>query len=398
WPEEKTIHDFARRMGQIYKIDSNITLRPMEIQKIVDLTPEYNRQVTHIVHESGKSTFLRVFDDLYVKPNEQEIAAAFKRIVSELQKVAFIEGNGERSIYNTSDQHYEYFSSDKRFRSSLINQGFDVYTHNLEQPIPENISIVVIADPREMLDEVEMKHLRAFIARGGNMLITGEPRRNEIMNSIIGEFGVEALPGVVVRDSKMIQADQILARVTKSAGDIFHKVKTMHSREINVIMPGVAALKCNEDKGFKVKPLLTSDTDSTWIERQTVDFVDDTARFNPEKGDIPGTFPLALSLSRKVNEKEQRIVIMSDADCFCNGEIFRRRTGQKIANNNFLEGIFYYLSGDEVPINMYRPLPTDYTVKIRTAGLGIVKIFIMWIIPALLAVAGIVIWIRRRGR
>lgn len=398
WPEEKTIHDFARRMGQIYKIDSNITLRPMEIQKIVDLTPEYNRQVTHIVHESGKSTFLRVFDDLYVKPNEQEIAAAFKRIVSELQKVAFIEGNGERSIYNTSDQHYEYFSSDKRFRSSLINQGFDVYTHNLEQPIPENISIVVIADPREMLDEVEMKHLRAFIARGGNMLITGEPRRNEIMNSIIGEFGVEALPGVVVRDSKMIQADQILARVTKSAGDIFHKVKTMHSREINVIMPGVAALKCNEDKGFKVKPLLTSDTDSTWIERQTVDFVDDTARFNPEKGDIPGTFPLALSLSRKVNEKEQRIVIMSDADCLCNGEIFRRRTGQKIANNNFLEGIFYYLSGDEVPINMYRPLPTDYTVKIRTAGLGIVKIFIMWIIPALLAVAGIVIWIRRRGR
>ncbi|MBO5873637.1 MAG: Gldg family protein, partial [Rikenellaceae bacterium] len=353
---------------------------------------------THIVHESGKSTFLRVFDDLYVKPNEQEIAAAFKRIVSELQKVAFIEGNGERSIYNTSDQHYEYFSSDKRFRSSLINQGFDVYTHNLEQPIPENISIVVIADPREMLDEVEMKHLRAFIARGGNMLITGEPRRNEIMNSIIGDFGVEALPGVVVRDSKMIQADQILARVTKSAGDIFHKVKTMHSREINVIMPGVAALKCNEDKGFKVEPLLTSDTDSTWIERQTVDFVDDTARFNPEKGDIPGTFPLALSLSRKVNEKEQRIVIMSDADCLCNGEIFRRRTGQKIANNNFLEGIFYYLSGDEVPINMYRPLPTDYTVKIRTAGLGIVKIFIMWIIPALLAVAGIVIWIRRRGR
>ena len=398
WPEEKTIHDFARRMGQIYKIDSNITLKPYEIQNIIDLTPEYNRQVTHIVHENGKSTFLRVYDDLYVKPNEREIAAAFKRIVSELQKVAFIEGNGERSIYNTSDQHYEYFSSDKRFRSSLINQGFDVYTHQLEQPIPENISIVVVADPREMFSEVEMNHLREFIARGGNMLITGEPRRNNILNSIINELGVEALPGIVVRDSKAVQADQIMARLTKPAAQLYHKLGNMYNRKINVVMPGVSALKYTEDKGFKIEPLLTSDTDSTWIERQTVDFVEDTARFNPEKGDIPGTFPLALSLTRTVNNKVQRIIIMSDADCFSNGEVFRRRIGQRISNESFLDGVFYYLSGDEVPINMYRPEPSDYTIKIGTTGLGIAKIFIMWVIPALLAAAGIVIWIRRRGR
>jgi ABC-2 type transport system permease protein len=89
---------------------------------------------------------------------------------------------------------------------------------------------------------------------------------------------------------------------------------------------------------------------------------------------------------------------MSDADCFSNGEVFRRRIGQRISNESFLDGVFYYLSGDEVPINMYRPKPSDHTVKIGTTGLGIAKIFIMWVIPALLAAAGIVIWIRRRGR
>jgi ABC-2 type transport system permease protein len=398
YPEARSLEDFNRYMCRIFQIDTNIVMKPAEIRNVINLEPEYNRMVTHIVHESGKSTFLRVFDDIYVLPNEAEVSAAFKRIVSDIQKVAFIEGNGERSIYNTSDSHYEYFSSDKRFRSSLINNGFDICTHTLDKPVPEDISIVVLADPREKLDETENKNLQEFIDRGGNLLLTGEPHRLDVFNSIAEGFGVKALPGCIVRESKSVQADLILSQLTKPATKIFYKFVNMYYRGINVSMPTVSALEYTEDKGYKVTPLLTSDTIHTWIEHQTTDFVEDTVKFNPEKGDIKGTFTTALTLTRQVNDKEQRIVMFNDADCISNGEVFRNRTGLKIANNSFLEGIFYYLSGDEVPVNMFRPNPIDRSIRIGIAGFEIAKILIWWGIPVVIAIFGIILWIRRRGK
>ena len=397
-PDAKSLEDFNRYMSRIFKIDTNIVLRPIEIQNTIDLKPEYNRMVTHIVHESGKSTFLRVFDDSYVLPKEAEISAAFKRIVSDIQKVAFIEGHEERSIYNMSDSHYEYFSSDKRFRSSLINNGFDVCTHKLDNPIPDDISIIVLADPREKLNEIESQNLQKFIDRGGNLLITGEPHRIDIFNSLVENFGVKARPGLIVKDSKSVQADIILAKITKPATKMFYKFDNMYYYKTSVSMPKVAALEYTEDKGFKVMPLLTSDSDQTWLEYQTTDFVEDTVKYNPELGDIAGTFPTALSLSRQVNDKEQRIVVISDADCLSNAEIFNNRPGRRIANNVFLEGIFYYLSGDEVPVNMFRPRPIDYTIRIGMTGFEIAKIFILWGIPVIIAIFGTILWIRRRGK
>jgi ABC-2 type transport system permease protein len=280
----------------------------------------------------------------------------------------------------------------------LINQGFDVYTHKLEQPIPENISIVVVADPREMFSEVEMNHLRQFIARGGNMLITGEPRRNNILNSIINELGVEALPGIVVRDSKAVQADQIMARLTKPAAQLYHKLGNMYNREINVVMPGVSALKYTEDKGFKIEPLLTSDTDSTWIERQTVDFVEDTARFNPEKGEVEANgMPIITLLARDFAEKkQQKVVVMGSADCISNGEFSKGRNGIRSANYESILQTGLWFSDGNFPVNTNRPNRPDNQIKYVKYSQAIwIKAFFMGLIPALLALIGARIYIRR---
>ena len=51
-------------------------------------------------------------------------------------------------------------------------------------------------------------------------------------------------------------------------------------------MPGAAGLKYTEDKGFKVTPVLQADTLGVWNELETINFIDDTVRFNPAVGEI----------------------------------------------------------------------------------------------------------------
>ncbi len=103
-----------------------------------------------------------------------------------------------------------------------------------------------------------------------------------------------------------------------------------------VSMQGTVAISYKDTGEFNYIPVLVSDTvkniaqiDSvgSWNELQTTDFVDDIARYNPEKGETLGSLTTALALTRKVGEKEQRIMILGDADYFSNEGLSKRRRG-----------------------------------------------------------------------
>ena len=165
------------KRAEIWNLDSNMFMRPEEVRKMVDLRPEGNRFVRLLERDNGEKTFLRVFDDIKRFPFETEISAAFKRLVMELPLVGFVKGHGERDCIREGDRDYNRFAQDKPFRYSLINQGFDFTEVTLDKPIPEQVDIIVIADMRSPMTENERANLDAYIARGGNLLIAGEPRR-----------------------------------------------------------------------------------------------------------------------------------------------------------------------------------------------------------------------------
>lgn len=81
----------------------------------------------------------------------------------------------------------------------------------LEQDIPDSINIIVIADMHTALSENEMRHLQNYIARGGNLFIAGEPTRQEAMNPIVEQFGVQFMPGRLVRKSEHYDPDMIFS-------------------------------------------------------------------------------------------------------------------------------------------------------------------------------------------
>ena len=393
-----TLDQMGKRMIEITRLDSNRILKPEQIREQIDLKPEMNRFVRLLERENGQKTFLRVFDDMMIFPGETEISAAFKRIVMKLPKVGFLTGHGERNTEREGDRDYSMFTRDKPFRYSLINQGFDFESVTLDKEVPADVNILVIAETRQPLTAAEQVNLDKYIARGGNLLIAGEPRRRDVMNPLIEQFGVRFIPGTLVRPTENFQSDLIVARPTREAADFSYIYNTMRRREYVATMPGCSGLDYVTDKGFDVTPLFVSDTIDCWNELQTTNFVDDTARFNPSSGEMQKTFVTALALSRKIGDKEQRVMIFGDADCISNGELGISRKGIRASNYSIIQGAFFWLSNEEVPIDVRRPTPPDNKVYPSETGMYITKIMFMGVLSAILLFITIFIWIRRRGR
>ncbi len=165
-------------------------------------------------------------------------------------------------------------------------------------------------------------------------------------------------------------------------------------------MPGTTGLAYAQDKGFNVTELFVSDTTGgTWSELETTNFTDDSVKVNPALGEAKkASIPTALALSRKVGDKDQKFIILGDADCISNGEISISRKGVQAANYNLILGAFYWMSDNEVPIDVRRPEQPDKTIKMGIDGVALTRWGFIGLFPLAMIIFYILLWIRRKGR
>lgn len=380
------------------RLDSSLFKSPEEISQIENLEPENNRFVRTLVTEDGKKTFLRVFDDMQVHPSEAEASAAFKRLASELPLVGFVKGHGERSSTRQRDRDYNKFAQEKPFRYSLINQGFDFCDIKLDEPVPEDIDILIISDLLVPIKPEEDKYLQEYIERGGNLLIAGEPTSREHMNQLTSKFGVTMKPGRIVKPTERYDPDFTLGYPTKDGASMMYQLRMMRNRDYVVTMPGAGALSYNTNYGFDVTELFVTDTSGNiWNETGEINYMNQV-EMNPESGEHQlNAAPVALALSRDINNKKQKIVITGDADCISNGEISIARTDLSAANYNFIMGAFFWMSDNEVPVDVRRPAPTDNTITLGLGGMRFTKWTLIGIFPLIMIIIYMTIWIRRRS-
>jgi len=253
---------------------------------------------------------------------------------------------------------------------------------------------------RIALNPIEKENLDKYIAQGGNLLIAGEPGRQEQMNPVVANLGVEFMPGRVVMPSENFPSDFIRAVPTASGAKMMYQLNMMLNRDYLLTMPGTTALKYTEDKGFKVTELFVTDTSATaWNEIETTNFTDDTVTLNKAVGEsLLNPAVTAIALNRNVGEKEQKIVILGDADCISNGEISIFRSEVKAANYNFIMGAFFWMSNDQVPVDVRRPTPKDRSINLGTSGMKATRWILIGLLPFLMIILYTLIWIRRRGR
>lgn len=393
-----TEEEIARKVADINDLDFGMFLSPDEIRKIVDLRPERNRFVRQIVRGDGQKEWLRLFEDNQKFPSETEISAVLQRFIVKAPKVGFLTGHGERVINRNRDIDYSAFVVNKWFRNSMLNQGFDGVNLSLkgDKEIPEDMSIIVIPDIKSPLSDEEMEKLDRYIAKGGNLIITGEPGRHDILNPLIEQFGVQLMAGSLVQKIPDLTPNIAIGNYTDNANEVSYRLQQLKDWGYQVVFPGASGLRYETNRGYNVKPLLMTNDKQSWNELETTDFLEEPTLLNPAIGEKEESLPIALTLSRQVGDKEQRIMIFGDTDFISNGELSRSRSNAKSANMGFIPGIFQWMSYDQYPIDTRRPFGKDTDMNIGFEWALWIKIFFMGVIPFLLALSGSVIWVVRK--
>lgn len=367
------------------------------MRKVINLKPELNRYVMQLKYK-GKTTFLRVFDDNQEWPGETEVSAAFKRLLqAKMPKIVFLTGHLERSINKLGDREYKVLTNLTTFRNSLLNQGFDVDTLSLEsQDIPTDISALVLADPKVAITTAGMEKLQRYVNNGGNLLVAGEPGKQAILNPFLRQLGVQLMDGILVQTSKDLQPELITPYLTATVASFYPALAHSHHDSAMASMPRATALSYSDTGAFTIKPLLVTDIRNCWLKKDNL--VTDSAEvvFLPERGDERKSFATAVSLTRKINNKEQRIIVTGDADFMGNAEL--QRFNLRAANFVFNTALFSWLSYGEFPIDSTRPKPEDTAVLLTKDQVKFLRIIYLWVLPGILLAFGAILLIRRKRK
>jgi len=143
---------------------------------------------------------------------------------------------------------------------------------------------------------------------------------------------------------------------------------------------------------------LTTDSTGSWNELETTNFIEDTARINPSIGEVEQANTTMMYLNRKVNNREQRIIVLGDADCIGNGELSRQRNGISSANFSVITESFRLLSHGEFPVDTSRKGSSDNKININE-GWGLwIKILFMGLLPGILIFLSLALWWKRRKK
>jgi ABC-2 type transport system permease protein len=393
----KNLKQMAELQAKNFRVDLDLFLSPAQIHKLVDLAPEQNRFVMQLKYK-GKTTFLRVFDDQEMWPGETEVSAAFKRLMSaRLPKIAFLKGNLERDINKDSERDYKVLTNMSTFRYSLINQGFDTDTLSLEtQDIPANVSAIVIADPKTALSGITLSKIEQYIAKGGNLLIAGEPGKEGILNPLLSKLGVQLMSGSIVQPEKELPQNLVQNNITAFAAGFTKNLGKSREDSTVLTMPGATGIVYDANGPFKVRALAESNEKKSWLKKSRYVLDSVMLTFSGAEGDIRQSFATAVALTRNINGREQRIVVAGDADFMSTGEL--KRYGVKNCNFIFNTALYSWLSYGEFPIDTSRPESKDKRMKVSTDQLKIQKIIFIWILPSLIAAFAAILLIRRKRK
>lgn len=393
----KTLKEMAQTVSQGLGVDFSKLKTPEEVRKVVDLQPENVRVVMHLKYK-GRSTFLRTFDDGPFWPGEMEVSAAFKKLQqAEMPKVLYTTGNLERDIFKIGEREYNMHTLKKDHRVSMINLGFEPDTISLDnRDIPAGISSLVVADPKTALSPVKQEKIRQFIAGGGNVFFLSEPGKQQILNPVLADLGVQLSGGQLVQLSKDEMPHMIRPYITQQGADMAEDNMLLALKEkkgkdtVTWLFPGAAEVAVADTAGFTILPFLVTSPGKVY--NKAGQLVTDSLPpvFSPQDGDIrKESFNAIVGLTRKINNKEQRILISGDADLL-----------SSLRSGALGLGLAFYswLDLNRFPIYAPETKPIDVMLTISDNGGKAQTIFFVWILPSLVLALGIVILIRRKRK
>lgn len=301
--------------------------------------------------------------------------------------VVFLEGHGERDPYSEANYDLQLFAT------RLSQKGFHIETVNLLQntQMPDNIDILVIADPRSALLAGEINMINDYIKTGGNLLWLSEGVEENALEGLAEQLELEFLEGVIVDPSSQVLG---LSRVDFAlVADYPRHAITTAIDSLSLFPRAKGLLFHGQQSDWQAEALLATQARS-WNETGEL-----KGKISPddEAQEQVGPLTLGYSLSRSLQNLDgelhtQRVVVIGDSDFLSN---------QYLGNGSNLAlglNMIDWLSHDDNLIAIAPRMAVDTQLELSPNSQLMIALFFLLALPILLLVAGIRIWLVRRKR
>ncbi len=343
--------------------------------------------------------------------DEQAITNGIKKVVEgKAKKIYFVQGHGEHDTTGSDQRGYSGIAS------ALKDDNFDVATLTLAQEgkVPDDATVVVIAGPARDYLGPELEALRAYLKRGGKLLMTLDPPEKADAPPLTGlldlakEWGFDVGDNVVVDASGMGQLiragpETPIAMPAPTSHPITDHFELMTAfpltRSVTPVSGGV--------NGHVPQTLLQTSPRS-WAETDLKTmYASGRAEPNPDKGDVAGPVPIAGAVSAAADaapapaaegtgpaptaaKPETRMVVVGDSDFASNGAL--GITG----NRDLYLNMTNWLALQENLIAIRPREAQDRRVTLTQDQMQRIFYLTVYMIPGLLILNGLRVWWRRR--
>lgn len=326
---------------------------------------------------------------------EEQLTNGIVRTARESRRVYFLTGHGEYSLSNETNQGLSLFA---RLLDSN-NMTSQILMLGIEEAIPEDCDVLIIAGPRNDLTEKEQVLVQAYLSKGGNALFLIEnvvvttpnkplteleERSNPSLNGILNHWGVNVGTDIVVDLSSHV-GDDVGSPATKNY--MLHKAITVGLDYTFYVRPRSVSVLKERRSSIKLAPIvMTASKEKSWGEtNRTLDVHFDATV------DTPGPVPISYVIleEKKTDElSDTRIIVFTDADFLTNAYINQYSNAAMGLNIvNWLSELDYQVFLDQKEIKVER---LDLTSKQRRMMAAI-----LFLIPLFIAVVGVFVWLRR---
>lgn len=317
---------------------------------------------------------------------EQAFSTALLQLAHPRQpSVYFLLGHGERDPRD--HDKYAGYSACARL---LADDRIDVRPLLLSQSnaVPADADAVVIAGPRLKFPPGEVEALRRYLARSGRILLTLESRGDGALEPLMEEWGVR------IGDGHMVDTSRDLSGAELFVGDYAPHPITAPLTNVTVVLRQPRPLEMLSSSGADkpaVSALLLSPAQG-WAE---TDVDHKTIAFDAGQ-DRRGAQPVALAIERgptagvDMNIRPTRLVIVGDTDFASNGSLVGGNPDLMLNAMNWLL--------ERADLLSIAPKPVE-RLRLVLDRRQLVMLFwsVVVVLPSLAALAGVLVWSRRRA-
>lgn len=339
--------------------------------------------------------------------SEQDLTNGIVKVVQgDQHKVYFIQGHGERDTSGSEPPGYSGIAS------ALTNDNFaSERLVLLQQEIPADARLLVMAGPTSDLLQPEVDRLKAYLAKGGKLLVMLDPPQKADappltnVNALLKEWSVEVGTNAVLDPLSRLRGAE--ADIPVAAPPYPHHPITATFRMLTAFPYARSVKPVEGASGGRTPTTFIQSGPASWAESDLKTLTSrGEAAPDPEAGDVQGPISLAVAVSapasegtppaegakpeEAANRPETRIVVVGDSDFASNAVL------NMGGNRDLFLNIANWLVQQENMIAVRPRDPEDRRITLSAGQDSMIFWFVVVVMPGLILLAGVQAWWRRR--